>query len=102
MVTANNLCHGEWRKETKMRKDDLAILNLLGEQNVDKLRTDLMEIIKDQLIEDLEECSEYIIVPDDYQEFMQGVIKECKDEIKEFIKPKLLAKALKDLDSLVQ
>ena len=75
-----------------------AIVELLGEQNVNVLKSEIKDIIIDRIREDLEQCNEYILIPGNLQRVVDEIIEECKQEIKPMIREKLFEKALSQIN----
>lgn len=69
----------------------------LGAENIEDLKKKIVNVIVDQIKEDFEESSHYLIAPDDVADTIyREVVEEAKAEVKPIIKGKILQKALKE------
>lgn len=75
---------------------DSKIMELLGEQNIEKLKKDICELIKDKFWEDIDSGDEYWVTAEDFVD----LIDEIKAEIKLEVKQKILKKLVNDIDKL--
>lgn len=75
---------------------DSKIIELLGEQNIEKLKQDICELIKDKFWEDIDSGNEYWVIADDFTD----LIDEIKTEIKQELKQKILKKLIDDINRL--
>ena len=69
----------------------------LGSESMEDLKKKIVNVIVDQIKEDFEGSSHYLIAPDDVADAIyREVVDEIKSEVKPIIKEKILQKALKD------
>lgn len=69
----------------------------LGAENMEDLKKKIVNVIVNQIKDDFDESTHYLIAPDDVADAVyREVIDEIKSEVKPIIKEKILQKALKD------
>lgn len=69
----------------------------LGTENMGDLKKKIVNVIVEQIKDDFEGSSHYLIAPDDVADAVyREVIDEIKYEVKPLIKERILQKALKD------
>lgn len=88
-------------KTISERMDDVVkestLEQFLGFENMEDLKKQIINVIVNQIKEDFEESSHYLIAPDDVADAVyREVIDEIKSEVKPIIKEKILQKALKE------
>lgn len=73
------------------------LVQFLGTENMGDLKKKIVNVIVDQIKEDFEESSRYLIAPDDVADAVyREVVDEIKSEVKPIIKNIILQKALKE------
>lgn len=66
------------------------ILTLFTSEDRDEIRGALKELIIEQVKNDLENSTYYLVNPDEVQEMVQEVVEEAKEEVKEVYKGVLM------------
>lgn len=74
--------------------DITALLDLLGEQNVERLRGRIVDIICDRIQSDLEAYGQYIFYPPDYEEFFDDCFQTAMKKVKKQITEKMMNQML--------
>ena len=74
-----------------------AIVELLGEKRVEKLKDEIVDILIERLREDLNDYGEYIFYPPDYSELMETAVKEAEKKIKKIYVDKLVEEGIKKM-----
>jgi hypothetical protein len=59
-----------------------ALVELLGEERVDKLKDEIIEVLIEKLRDDLESWKGYIFYPPDYEDIINQAIEEAETKIK--------------------
>ena len=59
-----------------------ALVELLGEERVDKLKDEIIELLIEKLRDDFESWKEYIFYPPDYEDIIKQAIEETETKIK--------------------
>lgn len=71
----------------------------LETENMEDLKKKIVNVIVNQIKEDFDGSSHYLIVPDDVTDAVyREVVDEIKSEVKPIIKEKILQKALKEYE----
>ena len=69
----------------------------LGAENMEDLKKKIVNVIVNQIKDDFEESSRYLITPDDVADAVyREVVEEAKAEVKPIIKERILQKTLKE------
>jgi 23S rRNA A1618 N6-methylase RlmF len=71
-------------------KEISPIVELLGEERVEKLKDGIMEIILEQVRDDLEHWDSYICYPPDFQDAFSEAYDEIRNKLKKMYKDKAL------------
>jgi len=76
------------------------VSKLLGAENETFIKRSIAESIIERFKDDLECFGEYLINPDIIVELVEESIEECKAEVKEIIKQKIMNETLKKLENI--
>lgn len=74
-----------------------AIVELLGEKRVEKLKDEIVDILIERLREDLNDYGDYIFYPPDYSGLIETAVKEAEKKIKKIYVDKLVEEGIKKL-----
>ena len=77
-----------------------SIVAILGEDNEQKIKDGIADIILEQCKTDLEGWDMYILDPDDLNGIVAEAVDEVKEEVKNMIRDKLMAKAMQEMEGL--
>ena len=77
------------------------LTELLGEANVERVKNSIADLIIERVQLDLDDFTQCFIDMDDYGEFLEGIIKECRKEVKAIVKKKLLDEALNKSETTI-
>lgn len=80
--------------------DIKSIVAILGEDNERKIKDGIADIILEQCKVDLEGWDMYILDPDDLNGVVAEAVDEVRAEIKDMIRDKLMAKAMREMEEL--
>ncbi len=69
-----------------------AVIEVLGEDNAERLKKSIVDIILGQIQSDLEDYSLYILDPEDVQEFVDECKQEAFNRIKEDVVSDMMMK----------
>lgn len=75
------------------------VLDLLGEENVTKLKEGIVEILLDRVRDDLEAWGRYVFYPPDYSEFIEKCVKEAEKKLRRVYVDKLVENGIKKLEA---
>lgn len=70
-----------------------AVIEVLGEDNAERLKSSIVDIILDNIRNDFENYTCYLLDPDDVAEF----VEECKKEVFEKIKEDVVNDMMKNI-----
>ena len=74
------------------------LMDFIGEDNVERLKKEVTDIIINQVFKDLEANCEYIIdVEEIRNDIVKDITKECKEKIRPLIEKKLYESCMKKL-----
>lgn len=74
-----------------------ALVELLGETRVEKLKDEIVEVLIERLRDDLDSWSEYIFYPPDYSELFEQAVKKAEKKIEKIYVDKLVEKGIAQL-----
>ena len=74
-----------------------ALIELLGETRVEKLKDQIVEVLIEKLHDDFDSWKEYIFYPPDYGGIMEQAVKDAEKKIKKIYVNKLVEKGLAQL-----
>ena len=79
-------------------KDISVLIELLGETNIEYFKKSVVDLLLERVKSDLEEWNDYIFYPPESEEFMEDIIKECREEIKSIVRNQMIKSIVKDLE----
>ena len=74
-----------------------ALVELLGETRVEKLKDEIVEVLIEKLRDDFDSWKEYIFYPPDYSEIMEQAVKKAENKIEKIYVDKLVEKGIAQL-----
>lgn len=83
-------------------KEISPIVELLGEERVEKLKDGIMEIILEQVRDDLAHWGSYICYPPDFQDVFSEAYDEICNKLKKLYKDKALEVATNAVNKLAE
>jgi hypothetical protein len=72
--------------------------DILGEENVEILKKNIIEIITETIKRDFEESSEYLITPSIVEQTSIDCLEEVKEQVKKELYPLMLEQTMKKLN----
>ena len=74
-----------------------ALIELLGETRVEKLKDEIVEVLIEKLRDDFDSWHEYVFYPPDYSEILEQAVKKAEKKIEKIYVDKLVEQGIKAL-----